>query len=66
MTQRLVVRCVAFALKLVATQSNARIDVDSILAFLRVALLQLIMENLNIFMFRKCNIRALRHIVNRA
>ena len=39
---------------------NARIDSNSILAFLYVALLHLV------FAFRKLDARALRHIVNRA
>ena len=49
MTQGLALRCVAFALTLVATQSNARIDPDSILAFLCIALLHLVMKKLRNF-----------------
>ena len=36
MMQGLTLRCIAFTLTLVTTQSNARIDLDSILAFLRI------------------------------
>ena len=55
MTRGLVLRCTAFALMLVATQSNAWIDLDSILASLCIVLLRLVMKNCeisNIFAFR--------------
>ena len=68
MTLYHMLRCVAFTLTLVATQRNARIDSDLILAFLYVASLRLIAKKLlkQIFAFRKLAQRKdLRHIVNR-
>ena len=64
-------RCVAFALTLVAMQRNARIDSDPILAFLCFASLCLITRKLlkyllEIFAFHKLTQhKALRHIMNR-
>ena len=58
---------VAFALTLVATQCNARIDSDPILAFLCGASLRLIAKKSLKFLiaFRKLTqCKALRHIVN--
>ena len=73
MTQGFVLRRVTFVLILVATQSNARIDLDSILAFLCVAFLHLVMKKIaKIRIFSRIasstqrNARALRHIVNQA
>ena len=51
MTQGFVLRCVAFTLMLLATQSNPRIDSDSILAFLHLVMNNC--KNLNIFTFHK-------------
>ena len=45
MTLHHMLRCVAFTLTLVATQHNARIDLDPILAFLCVVSLHLIALN---------------------
>ena len=56
MTLHHMLRCVAFALTLVTTQRNARIDSDPILAVLCVASLLLIAKkslNLEMFAFRK-------------
>ena len=51
MTQGFVLCHVAFVLTLVATQSNSRIDLDSILAFLRLVIKKL--RNSNNFTFHK-------------
>ena len=68
MTLRYALHCVAFTSMLVAMQHDARIDLDSILAFLCIGLLHLIAKkSLKInFAFRKlAQCKALRHIVNR-
>ena len=58
MMQELALCCIIFVLTLIARQSNARIDSDSILAFLCIVFSQA--------RCNACNARALRHIVNQA